>query len=238
MGLPLTESNWPFLVVIRSNNVKSSDAFCLNVLMIIYPCPYFLDLLKNIVGIQMFFFRCLMSSLESLLGTYSTEMLRGNTSLKWCGPKSATQISFNHIVTNDEIGFSRYSSWPVLVVGGCSKGWVTDSKVSLPSWLQFDVGNLMQGSRCDELWAFFRVIPASMTEGNLRKSVSFTKILLLTSVPSLYVTLACSVWLVLACRDDMVKLSSSFWKMKTLLMWTFPLDWSSGCLISIFSMRW
>ena len=56
-----------------------------------------------------------MSSLESLLGTYSTEMLRGNTSLKWCGPKSATQISFNHIVTNDEIGFSRYSSWPVLV---------------------------------------------------------------------------------------------------------------------------
>ena len=201
MGLPLTKSNWPFLVVIRSNNVKSSDAFCLNVLMIIYPCPYFLDLLKNIVGIQMFFFRCLMSSLESLLGTYSTEMLRGNTSLKWCGPKSA-----------------------VLVVGGCSKGWVTDSKVSLPSWLQFDVGNLMQGSRCDELWAFFRVIPASMTEGNLRKSVSFTKILLLTSVPSLYVTLACSVWLILACRDDMVKLSSSFWKRKTLLMWTFPLD--------------
>ena len=124
MGLPLTKSNWPFLVVIRSNNVKSSDAFCLNVLMIIYPCPYFLDLLKNIVGIQMFFFRCLMSSLESLLGTYSTEMLRGNTSLKWCGPKSATQISFNHIVTNDEIGFSRYSSWPVLVdvqkLGYCS----------------------------------------------------------------------------------------------------------------------
>ena len=29
-----------------------------------------------------------------------------------------------------------------------------------------------------------------MTEGSLRKSVSFTKILLLTSVPSLYVTLA------------------------------------------------
>ena len=74
-----------------------------------------------------------------------------------------------------------------------------------------------------------------MTEGNLRKSVSFTKILLLTSVPSLYVTLACSVWLVLACRDDMVKLSSSFWKIKNSLEVNFSSRLIIGMFISIYS---
>ena len=75
-----------------------------------------------------------------------------------------------------------------------------------------------------------------MTEGSLRKSVSFTKILLLTSVPSLYVTLAamCGLsWSVSkACRDDRDRLSSFFWKNENSL----DVNFSSRLIIGMFDL--
>ena len=55
---------------------------------------------------------------------------------------------------------------------------------------EFKFATMCRGAGHMNFWAFWSVIPASMTSGSLKKSMNLTWTLLLTSALNLYVTFA------------------------------------------------